>query len=56
MSEAINLETGQSAPRFSCLDSVGNKHELEQYMADGKKCYFVFLPQGFNTWMHHTSM
>ena len=45
MSEDINLETGQSAPRFSCLDSVGNEHDLEQYMADGKNVILYFYPK-----------
>ena len=45
MSEEINLEVGQSAPRFSCLDSVGNKHDLEQYMADGKNVILYFYPK-----------
>ena len=45
MSEEINLEVGQSAPRFSCLDSAGNKHDLEQYMADGKSVILYFYPK-----------
>ena len=45
MSEEINLEVGQPAPRFSCLDSVGNKHDLEQYMAEGKSVILYFYPK-----------
>ena len=42
MSDVINLEVGQAAPKFSCLDSNGNNHSLEQYMNDGKSVILYF--------------
>ena len=45
MSDSINLEVGQNAPNFSCLDSVGNTHSLEQYMEDGKSVILYFYPK-----------
>ena len=36
MSEVNSLEVGQTAPLFSCEDSTGAKHDLKQYMAEGK--------------------
>ena len=45
MSDIINLEVGQAAPKFSCLDSNGNNHSLEQYMNDGKSVILYFYPK-----------
>ena len=45
MSDVINLEVGQAAPKFSCLDSNGNNHSLEQYMNDGKSVILYFYPK-----------
>ena len=45
MSDVINLEVGQAAPKFSCLDSSGEKHSLEQYMKDGKTVILYFYPK-----------
>jgi len=45
MSDSINLEVGQNAPKFSCLDSAGNIHSLEQYMGDGKSVILYFYPK-----------
>ena len=45
MSDVINLEVGQAAPKFSCLDSNGNNHSLEQYMDDGKSVILYFYPK-----------
>lgn len=45
MSDSINLEVGQNAPNFSCLDSVGNSHSLDQYVADGKSVILYFYPK-----------
>ena len=45
MSDVINLEVGQAAPTFSCLDSNGNNHSLEQYMNDGKSVILYFYPK-----------
>ena len=45
MSDSINLEVGQNAPNFSCLDSAGNTHSLEQYMKDGKSLILYFYPK-----------
>ena len=45
MSETQDLEVGHAAPRFSCTDSVGNNHTLEQYMKDGKNVILYFYPK-----------
>ena len=45
MSEAITLEVGQSAPRFSCIDSQGNTHDIESYMEQGKSVILYFYPR-----------
>ena len=45
MSDSINLEVGQNAPNFSCLDSAGNTHSLENYMSDGKSVILYFYPK-----------
>ena len=45
MSDVINLEVGQAAPKFSCLDSNGTNHSLEQYMKDGKSVILYFYPK-----------
>ena len=45
MSDVINLEVGQAAPNFSCIDSNGNKHSLKQYMKDGKSVILYFYPK-----------
>ena len=45
MSEAITLEVGQSAPRFSCIDSQGNMHDIESYMEQGKSVILYFYPR-----------
>ena len=45
MSDSVNLEVGQSAPRFSCLDSTGNTHSLDKYMEDGKSVILYFYPK-----------
>ena len=45
MSDSVNLEVGQDAPKFSCLDSVGNTHTLEEYMEDGKSVILYFYPK-----------
>ena len=45
MSESINLEVGQNAPKFSCEDSAGNTHSLTKYMEDGKSVILYFYPK-----------
>ena len=45
MSEAITLEVGQSAPRFSCTDSQGDTHDIESYMEQGKSVILYFYPR-----------
>ena len=45
MSESINLEVGQNAPKFSCEDSAGNTHSLESYMENGKSVILYFYPK-----------
>ena len=45
MSDVINLEIGQQSPKFSCMDSAGVEHNLEQYMKDGKKVILYFYPR-----------
>ena len=45
MSEAKTLEVGQSAPRFSCIDSQGNTHDIESYMEQGKSVILYFYPR-----------
>ena len=45
MSEVNSLEVGQPAPLFSCEDSTGAKHDLEQYMAEGKSVILYFYPK-----------
>ena len=45
MSEVTTLEVGQPAPRFSCLDSQGQTHDLESYMEQGKSVILYFYPR-----------
>ncbi len=45
MSEVTTLEVGQHAPRFSCLDSQGQTHDLESYMEQGKSVILYFYPR-----------
>ena len=45
MSDAITLEVNQTAPKFSCLDSKGDEHNLESYMKDGKSVILYFYPR-----------
>ena len=45
MSEVTTLEVGQPAPRFSCLDSQGQSHDLESYMEQGKSVILYFYPR-----------
>ena len=45
MSDPINLEVGQNAPKFSCEDSAGNTHSLEKYMGEGKSVILYFYPK-----------
>ena len=45
MSEVNSLEVGQPAPLFSCEDSTVAKHDLEQYMAEGKSVILYFYPK-----------
>ncbi len=45
MSEVINLEVGQMSPRFSCQDSNGDMHDLEQYMKQDKNVILYFYPK-----------
>ena len=45
MSEVTTLEVGQPAPRFSCLDSKGQTHDLESYMEQGKSVILYFYPR-----------
>ena len=45
MSDSINLEVGQNAPKFSCEDSAGNTHSLEKYMGEGKSVILYFYPK-----------
>ena len=45
MSEVTALEVGQPAPRFSCLDSQGQTHDLESYMEQGKSVILYFYPR-----------
>ena len=45
MSEVTTLQVDQPAPRFSCLDSKGNTHDLESYMETGKTVILYFYPR-----------
>ena len=45
MSEVTTLQVDQPAPRFSCLDSKGDTHDLESYMEAGKKVILYFYPR-----------
>ena len=45
MSDTINLEVGQNAPIFSCVDSTGVEHSLDTYMDDGKSVILYFYPK-----------
>ena len=45
MSEVTTLQVDQPAPRFSCLDSAGEKHDLEDYMSKGKTVILYFYPR-----------
>ena len=45
MNDIINLEVGQSAPDFSCEDSTGKTHSLQDYMNDGKSVILYFYPK-----------
>ena len=45
MNTPVTLEIGTKSPLFSCLDSAGNNHELESYMAQGKNVILYFYPR-----------
>ena len=45
MSDVINLEVGQAAPNFSCIDSNGTKHSLKQYIKNKKSVILYFYPK-----------
>ena len=45
MDDIVNLEVGQPAPKFDCVDSKGNSHSLEDYMEDGKSVILYFYPK-----------
>jgi peroxiredoxin Q/BCP len=45
MSEVTTLQVDQPAPRFSCLDSKGNNHDLDSYMKSGKNVILYFYPR-----------
>ncbi len=45
MSEVTTLQVDQPAPKFSCLDSKGDTHDLESYMESGKKVILYFYPR-----------
>ena len=45
MSNPVTLETGDSAPTFTCKDSVGNEHDLATYGAEGKTVILYFYPR-----------
>ena len=42
MSDSINLEVGQNAPKFSCEDSAGNTHSLDSTWKMENPSYCIF--------------
>ena len=45
MSSSVNLEVGQTAPKFSCVDSTGKEHSLDAYISEGKSVVLYFYPK-----------
>jgi peroxiredoxin Q/BCP len=45
MTTPVELSTGDKSPLFNCLDSSGQRHDLEEYMKDDKKVILYFYPR-----------
>ena len=45
MTKPVNLSIGDMSPLFDCVDSTGQRHNLESYMGDGKKVILYFYPR-----------
>tara|TARA_B100000963_G_scaffold139732_1_gene121652 strand:- start:1261 stop:1743 length:483 start_codon:yes stop_codon:yes gene_type:complete len=45
MSDTVNLEIGQTAPMFNCIDSTGKEHSLQSYLDQGKSVILYFYPK-----------
>jgi len=45
MTNPVDLTVGDQSPIFNCLDSSGQRHDLEEYMKDGKNVILYFYPR-----------
>ena len=45
MTNPVDLTVGDQSPLFNCLDSSGQRHDLEEYMKDGKNVILYFYPR-----------
>lgn len=45
MTNPVNLTIGDQSPLFNCLDSSGQRHDLEEYMKESKKVILYFYPR-----------